>query len=389
MKTYLVGGAVRDRILGLVVKEKDWVVVGSTIQEMRDKGFQQLDNDFPVFLHPQTKEEYALARKEIKTGQGYKGFQFDISSDITLEDDLQRRDLTINAIAEDQEGVLVDPFNGQEDLQLGWLRAVTERFTEDPLRLLRLCRFNCKLGNAGFRPTHKTWSLMKSMANQELKTLSKERQWKEMSKALAEPEPWRYFLLLNRCGALQVMQPVLAKYFPVADVHGEEPELVWLVNMKRAVKASLPVDEVFIVALISNSIVLQDAGILIEQLGIGKKYGELLSKSILLKENLLTLLKGTGNDVFNILEGLGFQKNKTLFTALINILEVTESEKMNLLITRVNLAKDTLKEIDSKSLIEQGFKGKALGEHLIKQRAALFDTKCRQLHSDNDKGKRD
>tara|TARA_A100001388_G_scaffold277544_1_gene269392 strand:- start:3042 stop:4046 length:1005 start_codon:yes stop_codon:yes gene_type:complete len=183
MKIYKVGGAVRDKLMGLEPKDTDWVIVGSSISELEKKGFQQVGKDFPVFLHPDTKEEYALARKETKTGKGYKGFKFDFSPDITLEEDLSRRDLTINAIAEDQNGNIIDPHNGQKDIKEKVLRHVSESFFEDPLRALRVARFHAQFNDFIIHPDTEN-ALRKIAKSDELKELSCERVWVETAKSL-------------------------------------------------------------------------------------------------------------------------------------------------------------------------------------------------------------
>ena len=180
MKIYLVGGAVRDALIGLPVKDKDWVVVGATPQEMLDAGYQQVGRDFPVFLHPQTREEYALARTERKSGSGYTGFTCYAAADVTLEDDLQRRDLTINAMARDDDGEIIDPYNGRSDLENRLLRHVSPAFSEDPLRVLRVARFAARYAHLGFRIADETMTLMRNMtAAGELEHLTSERVWKK------------------------------------------------------------------------------------------------------------------------------------------------------------------------------------------------------------------
>lgn len=208
LKTYLVGGAVRDELLGLPVLEHDWVVVGSTPQQMLELGFQPVGKDFPVFLHPQTHDEYALARTERKTAKGYKGFSFYADTDVTLEEDLQRRDLTINAIAKAEDGTLIDPFHGQQDLQCKCLRHVSAAFSEDPVRILRIARFAAKLPE--FQVDPETNTLMQQMVeNGEVDALVAERVWKELARALAEPAAHRFFEVLNNCGALDLLFPEL------------------------------------------------------------------------------------------------------------------------------------------------------------------------------------
>ena len=203
MKTYLVGGAVRDELLGRKVTERDWVVVGATPQQMLDAGYTQVGKDFPVFLHPKTKEEYALARTERKAGQGYTGFVCDASASVTLEQDLQRRDLTVNAIARDQDGRLFDPYSGKQDLENKILRHVSAAFSEDPLRVFRVARFATRYHYLGFTIAEDTLELMRSMASSgELATLTPERVWQETARSLMERSPAVYFTVLSQCQAL-------------------------------------------------------------------------------------------------------------------------------------------------------------------------------------------
>ena len=208
MKKYLVGGAVRDELLGLPVKEKDYVVVGSSPEEMERLGYKPVGKDFPVFLHPQTHEEYALARTERKSGRGYKGFTVHASPDVTLEEDLRRRDLTINAMAKADDGTLIDPFGGKRDLERRVLRHVSEAFAEDPVRILRLARFAARYA---FDVAPETMELMKHMvASGETDYLVPERVWQEFAKGLMEREPQRMFGVLEACGLRPKLLPELA-----------------------------------------------------------------------------------------------------------------------------------------------------------------------------------
>ena len=203
MKVYLVGGAVRDKLLNLSTKEHDWVVVGSNPEEMMSLGYKPVGSEFPVFLHPKTKEEYALARTEKKSGKGHKGFTFDSHQSVTLEQDLKRRDLTINAIALSKEGNFIDPCKGKDDIKNKLLRKVSESFDEDPLRVLRVARFASKLKHLDFVIEEKTLLSMKKISNSgELKTLPKERIWLETLKALNEKDPQEYFKMLYECKAM-------------------------------------------------------------------------------------------------------------------------------------------------------------------------------------------
>ncbi|MBN1378913.1 MAG: multifunctional CCA tRNA nucleotidyl transferase/2'3'-cyclic phosphodiesterase/2'nucleotidase/phosphatase [Gammaproteobacteria bacterium] len=202
MKTYLVGGAIRDRLLGLQVHEHDWVVVGATQKQMLELGYRKVGNNFPVFLHPETSEEYALARTEAKTGPGYKGFAVDFSPEITLEEDLQRRDLTINAIAEDPAGGLIDPHGGRHDLEVRLLRHVSPAFIEDPVRVLRVARFQARLAGLNFHIAPETMALMQQIVDSgEIDNLVPERVWQELHKSLLTTQPWRFFETLAQCGA--------------------------------------------------------------------------------------------------------------------------------------------------------------------------------------------
>jgi tRNA nucleotidyltransferase (CCA-adding enzyme) len=208
MQVYLVGGAVRDRLLGLPVRERDWVVVGGSPEALASQGYRAVGRDFPVFLHPSTHEEYALARTERKTAPGYHGFVFNYSAGVTLEEDLGRRDLTINAMAEDGKGRLVDPYHGQQDLDGRWLRHVSPAFAEDPVRILRVARFAARFAPLGFKVAADTRALMRAMvAAGEVAALVPERVWAETQKALAERDPARYFEELHECGALAVLFP--------------------------------------------------------------------------------------------------------------------------------------------------------------------------------------
>lgn len=226
MKTYLVGGAVRDALLKLPVKDRDWVVVGATPEAMLAQGFQQVGRDFPVFLHPKSREEYALARTERKSGNGYTGFVTWSAPDVTLEQDLQRRDLTINAIAQTESGELIDPFHGQRDLQARLLRHVSDAFNEDPLRVLRVARFAARFAHLNFRIAEETQALMRQMAESgELGHLTAERVWKETEKALTSRNPQVYFQVLRDCGALEVLFPELDRLFGIPAPAKWHPEI--------------------------------------------------------------------------------------------------------------------------------------------------------------------
>ncbi len=226
MQVYKVGGAVRDRLLGLPVTDVDRVVVGATTEEMLAKGFRPVGADFPVFLHPKTGEEYALARTERKSGRGYGGFTFYASPEVTLEEDLIRRDLTINAIAEDDQLNLTDPYHGQRDLEARILRHVSPAFAEDPLRVLRVARFAARYAGLGFTVADETMDLMRQLSESgELQALTAERSWKEISRALMEDHPQVFIQVLRDCGALKELMPEVDALFGVPQPETHHPEI--------------------------------------------------------------------------------------------------------------------------------------------------------------------
>jgi tRNA nucleotidyltransferase (CCA-adding enzyme) len=256
MKIYLVGGAVRDTLLGLPVKERDWVVVGATPQQMIDLGYKPVGKDFPVFLHPETGEEYALARTERKSGHGYRGFTFHTDPGVTLEEDLVRRDLTINAMAMDADSELIDPFDGRADLDQGLLRHVSPAFREDPVRILRVARFAARFARFGFRVAHGTNALMRQMVESgEVDYLVPERVWKETSCALSEPTPERFFEVLRGCAALDRLFPEIARLFGIPQPHRFHPEIDTGVHtmmvLQQAARLS-PLPEVRFAALVHD-----------------------------------------------------------------------------------------------------------------------------------------
>nr|WP_282450305.1 multifunctional CCA addition/repair protein [Microbulbifer sp. CAU 1566] len=241
----MVGGAVRDRLLHRPVHERDWVVVGATEAEMLAQGFRPVGKDFPVFLHPQTSEEYALARTERKSGHGYGGFTVYASPDVTLEQDLERRDLTVNAMAETEDGEVIDPYQGRADLDARLLRHVSPAFSEDPLRILRVARFAARYAPLGFSVAPETMTLMRGMVDAgEVEHLVPERVWKEISRALTEPRPDIFIQVLRDCGALKVLLPEVDCLFGVPQPPLHHPEVDTGDHILRALRqapADLPV----------------------------------------------------------------------------------------------------------------------------------------------------
>ena len=241
MKVYLVGGAVRDQLLNRPVHERDWVVVGADEEQMRQLGYKPVGRDFPVFLHPDTGEEYALARTERKSGHGYGGFTVHAAPDVTLEQDLLRRDLTINAMAESDDGELVDPFDGRADLDARLLRHVSPAFAEDPLRILRVARFAARYHHLGFTIADDTKTLMRQMVDAgEVEHLVAERVWKEISRALTEQDPDIFIRVLRECGALKVLLPEVDALFGVPQPPEHHPEIDTGEHVLMALRAAPP-----------------------------------------------------------------------------------------------------------------------------------------------------
>ena len=226
MKVYLVGGAVRDQLLGRPVRERDYVVVGATPEDLLSQGYQQVGRDFPVFLHPETRQEYALARTERKTAPGYRGFIVHADLDVTLEEDLRRRDLTINALARDEAGDLIDFYGGRSDLEDRVLRHISAAFAEDPVRILRVARFAARYADLGFRVADETMALMRGMVEAgEADALVSERVWQELAKALTETKPSRFFRVLRDCGALVRLFPEVDRLFGIPQPEKWHPEI--------------------------------------------------------------------------------------------------------------------------------------------------------------------
>lgn len=282
MQIYKVGGAVRDRLLGLPVADTDWVVVDATSEEMSRLGFKQVGKDFPVFLHPQTKEEYALARTERKTGPGYKGFAINATPQVTLEEDLMRRDLTINAIAEKTTGELIDPFGGIDDLRGRVLRHISPAFAEDPLRVLRVARFAAHFWPYGFRIASETVTLMKEIvAAGEITALVPERAWVEVERALGEACPAQFFYALRECGALAQLLPEVDKLFGVPQRADHHPEIDTGVHVMMALEQA---------AKLSASKIMRFA-VLMHDLGKGETPAAVLPKHIAHEEKSIPLVK--------------------------------------------------------------------------------------------------
>ena len=282
MKIFLVGGAIRDELLGIPFNEKDWVVVNSSHKEMIKRGFKQVGKNFPVYLHPKTKEQYALARKERKTGKGHKNFSFNTKSDVTLIEDLKRRDITINAIAKDDSGKLYDPFGGLKDLKERRIRIVSKAFSEDPLRLFRVARFKSKLAELNFSISKDSLEVLKKMSsNNEINYLSGERIWDETQKALSYKNSSKYFTTLKKVGAL--------KYF-------DGLEKTYYKNLKFLKKMDCEIDMVSEKWAIIN---------------LNSSYSEILERKIRVP-NKMSNFRKTLNELFQLIEKKNISEKKLL-----------------------------------------------------------------------------
>jgi tRNA nucleotidyltransferase (CCA-adding enzyme) len=398
METYLVGGYIRDQLLGLDPHERDWVVVGASPQQMLDQGFRSVGKDFPVFLHPQTKEEHALARTERKTAPGYRGFVVNAAPEVTLEQDLARRDLTINAIAQNSDGELIDPYGGQEDLRNKLLRHVSPAFTEDPVRVLRIARFAARFG---FSIADETKLLIRKMITAgELDHLVPERIWQELSKALASNKPSLFFTTLRDVGALEVLFPDIDRLFGVPQVPKWHPEI------DTGIHVMMVIDQA---ALLSESIAVRFAA-LCHDLGKGTTPADILPqhkghevRSIALTKTLCERLRVPNNvkslaikvaeyhthmhllfemrsaTILKVIEALDSFRNPEQFE---NYLLASEAdfrgrpgyEDADMPESRVfNECFEVCRQIDARPFLEQGLSGQAISEAVKKQRIHLIE----------------
>ena len=383
MKIYLVGGAVRDQLLELPVKERDWVVVGASEQQMLQAGFRHADTEFPVFLHPETGEEYALARTERKTGPGYRGFEVYAGPDVTLEQDLLRRDLTINAMALDEAGQLIDVCDGREDLDAGLLRHITPAFVEDPVRLLRVARFAAKLGQWGFRVAHGTYGLMKKMAaSKDLLNLTRERVQAELWKALAEPQPWRFFEVLHRCGALTRLIPEMAIVLGRQDSHQAEREadsVGGMVALRRVVELTAEPRVRFAVAMFLAASQSDAPQRFVSGLRVERQAMELLLD--LLELAPLQSVRTDPERLLRTAKRLRLTTRPERLTACELAGRALWPETMPELARGLRLAVDALSEVDVGELQTHGLQGAELGAALFTRqlerlRARLIEQSC-------------
>jgi len=366
--TYLVGGAVRDHLLGLAVHERDYVVVGSTPEALIALGYTQVGKDFPVFLHPKSKEEYALARTERKSGQGYKGFQVHATPEVTLEDDLLRRDLTINAIAQAPDGQLIDPYGGQQDIQAKLLRHVSEAFSEDPLRVLRAARFAAHLYHLGFSIAPETKALLVTITQSgELGTLAKERIWQETHKALNSQSPWVYLEVLEACGALQELMPSLAELL------NRRPHAL---NTLKLLSESNTSNEVRLTGLLYqlNKPQIED---LAAQIKIPNVHKALALSTSNHQRQLRAYTELDAAQKHLLLSNLGLIRNTESLDDLLDVCQaVTQSQEplFGWQSPKQHIMDDleSIRSVKPVELMAQGFSGKALGDELRKAQIATI-----------------
>ncbi|WP_414830013.1 CCA tRNA nucleotidyltransferase [Alteromonas sp. H39] len=371
MQTYLVGGAVRDELLGRKVTERDWVVVGATPQQMLDAGYTQVGKDFPVFLHPKTKEEYALARTERKAGQGYTGFICDASASVTLEQDLQRRDLTVNAIAQTQDGELIDPYNGKQDLENKVLRHVSDAFSEDPLRVFRVARFATRYHYLGFTIATDTLSLMTAMATSgELSTLTAERVWQETARSLMERSPAIYFSVLTQCQALPVWFPELPS----------PPHAVYEALAEAAMLA-LPLEIRF--SCLCTALTTEAVNSLSKRLKMPNAVSSLALLAAKLSDSMQASLHAHALvDLFDTADAWRkperFADLLKVFTLTSNAQGITHWDERRRLISE---ALEQAKAVDIKAIIESGVKGPAIKEAVRSARCKAVDKVLASAHA--------
>ncbi|MGP1956592.1 MAG: multifunctional CCA addition/repair protein [Arsenophonus sp. NC-PE1-MAG3] len=393
MQIYLVGGAVRDQLLGLPVSDRDWVVVGATHDDLIKLGFQQVGKDFPVFLHPKTREEYALARTERKTGLGYTGFSYYAESDVTIEEDLLRRDLIINAIAQTEDGQLIDPFHGEQDIKNRLLRHVSPAFAEDPLRILRVARFAAQLTKKKFTIANETQLLMKKMVfNHELNTISAERVWKETEKALRSTSPEIYFCVLYDCGALAILFPEINQLFGILSVTESETAIDAGIHTLLTLKivASLTDNvETRFAALChdfdkaltpveqcpdntSKGIFLIEA--MCNRLHISNRMKELAKLVARFHKQIHQINQLTPEIVINLFNQLDSWRKPERINQLVIACEadargwIGREEITYLQAKFVIEAFKTIQQVSSKNIIQQGIKGIAIRDELTRQR---------------------
>lgn len=358
MKTYLVGGAVRDQLLEYPVYDKDWVVVGSTPEEMIAKGFQPVGQDFPVFIHPDTGEEFALARTERKSGKGYTGFNYCADKTVTLEEDLIRRDLTINAMAMDEQGILIDPYQGQQDLSAKILRHVSPAFAEDPLRILRVARFAARYHHLGFQIADETLLLMQNLAQtDELLHLTAERVWKEFERALGEKSPWIFLDVLQHVHADQKVLPEISNWLQTAD---------WQSSFKTCCQQSAAADVRF--ACLCTLASVDNINAFSDRLRVQKSTKELALQCARFSLALSNFNALPAEDKLNLIQGLDLLRRPQRLEKILSCVRALHPKNQ---FERLQPILDEMINLNPQALIQQGYTGATLGEELNKRKLLI------------------
>ena len=390
MEIYLVGGAVRDELLGFPVQERDWVVVGATPKQLLNRGFKQVGKGFPVFLHPQSHEEYALARTERKTAPGYHGFSIQASPQVSLEEDLSRRDLTINALARDAQGRLIDPYNGRRDLEERWLRHVSPAFAEDPVRILRVARFSARYARLGFRIAPETLELMQQMVNDgEVDALVPERVWAETVRALAENDPANFIRALRMCGALARIFPEIDRLFGVPQTPCYHPEvdtgIHLLMCLEQAVR--MQADTVVRFAVLVHDVGKgvtppqewpshighEERGVdlvraLCQRLRVPKDYADLGILVTRYHTHCHRAMEMRPGKLLRLLENLDALRRPQRFQHFLSACEIDARGRQGLedrtypQVQRLQVMRNAVKAVEIQPLLAQGLKGPALAE---------------------------
>jgi len=379
MITYLVGGAVRDKLLNYPVIDKDWVVVGASAEKMLKLGYTPVGSDFPVFLHPQTKEEYALARTERKSGKGYKGFSFYAAQDVTLEQDLSRRDLTINAMAQDSNGQITDPFNGQQDLADKVLRHVSDAFSEDPLRVLRVARFNARYAHLGFKVAGETLSLMQEIsANAELEHLTKERVWQELEKSLCEQSPLVFFKVLSNAHALEKLFPDLLLLIEQLEHNSSNQNQAFNKKITSLPSAAQRLAWIFCIAHKTRSLSTRKhaAQQFCEQLRCPNSTKDIIKNTVRAWPILQNWSTTSGVEKLSFIGQADLVRSAPKAAAIIAIvqaLDFTDKHSQDSSGEKLEQLLLMLRNIDHKALIDQGFKGGELGREIKRMQLEYCD----------------
>ncbi|MCJ8340404.1 MAG: multifunctional CCA tRNA nucleotidyl transferase/2'3'-cyclic phosphodiesterase/2'nucleotidase/phosphatase [Pseudomonadales bacterium] len=380
MKTYLVGGAVRDKLLKYPVNDRDWVIVGADIEQLLARGYTPVGADFPVFLHPQTKEEHALARTERKSGKGYKGFSFYAAADVTLEQDLSRRDLTINAMAEDSKGNIIDPYHGQRDLEDKVLRHVSPAFSEDPLRVLRVARFAARYAHLGFSIAPQTLTLMQQIsASGELAHLTKERVWQELERALMEKSVLVFFQVLSAVNALPILFPTLSQLLnnlQQLSLHQDSDiaqRLATLDSAEKRIAWLFYVSQIHSKNSADNTLALDFA----VQLRCPNQTKNLIQHASQAFPILCHWQTSTASDKLSLIRTADLLRNKLRLAPLLEVVTALDSGtrfEHNDYLQQFTALIDNLRNIDHQSLISKGFSGAKLGVEIKRLQLSLCDT---------------